>query len=204
MPSGELSFFAPRATVSRPGTYLVDRISLLKRVPGYGKMLKKYSEVEVSFFRAQLERVRDDTGQSGALFGRMFLENIHEGRLSNDEIAYLARNLFGAGADMAAVCITILMLAAACYPEAQARVQEGIDIIVGKDRGANAFLLQRWLDPTGQLCTDMRFFIYVFGLRVYPGLHVANHCLYIHCSLLMWSFRIIERPVAPIDVNVFI
>jgi hypothetical protein len=39
--------------------------------------------------------------------------------------------------------------------------------------------------------------------RVCPGLHVANRSLYINLALLMWSFRILERPDAPIDVNGF-
>jgi hypothetical protein len=34
-----------------------------------------------------------------------------------------------------AVGITTLILTAACHPEAQARVQEEIDAVVGKDRG---------------------------------------------------------------------
>ncbi|KIJ05868.1 hypothetical protein PAXINDRAFT_121975 [Paxillus involutus ATCC 200175] len=258
----------------RRGAYLVDRIPLLKYIPGYGRVLKKYHKFELALFRDQLGRVMDDISKNEASpsFGRTLLENTHEHQLSNDEMAYLAGSLFGAGSDTAcstASGIMILILAVACHPEAQARVQEEMDTVVGKDRaptfedwnqlpqlhafisealwrpivplgfahhatkdviwrgqcipaGATVFGChwaisrdpiafpdpetfdpQRWLDPTAQLRTDMRFFTYSFGRRACPGIHVANRSLYINFALLMWSFRIMERPDAPIDVNVF-
>ncbi|KAF8838138.1 cytochrome P450 [Paxillus ammoniavirescens] len=276
----------------RPGAYLVDRIPLLKHVPGYGRVLKKYHKFELALFRDQLARVMDDMSknEAGPSFGRALLENTHEHQLSEDEMAYLAGSLFGAGSDTTASGIMILILAAACHPEAQARVQQEMDTIVGKDRGEHilstlfthvpdhltltlvptfedwnqlpqlhAFISealrwrpivplgvahratkdviwrgqcipagatvfgchwaisrdpiafpnpetfdpQRWLDPTAQLRTNMRFFTYGFGRRACPGIHVANRSLYINFALLMWSFRIMERPDAPIDVNAF-
>lgn len=42
-----------------------------------------------------------------------------------------------------------------------------------------------------------------FILWVCPGLHFANRSLYINLALLLWSFRIVERPGAPIDVNAY-
>ncbi|KAF9239171.1 cytochrome P450, partial [Melanogaster broomeanus] len=62
---------------------------------------------------------------------------------------------------------------------------------------------QRWLDPNSQLRTDALFYRYGFSRRVYPGLHVASRSLYINFVLLLWSFRIAERPNAPIDVDAF-
>ncbi|KAF9238563.1 cytochrome P450 [Melanogaster broomeanus] len=62
---------------------------------------------------------------------------------------------------------------------------------------------QRWLDPNGNLRTDLRFYTYGFGRRVCPALHFSNRSLYITLSLLLWSFRIVERPDAPIDVDAF-
>ncbi|KIJ14417.1 hypothetical protein PAXINDRAFT_135014 [Paxillus involutus ATCC 200175] len=255
-----------------PGTFLVDRIPFLRYVPGYGRVLREYHEFELSLFRDQLARVTDDMskGEAGPSFGRRLLENIHEHRLSGDEMAYLCGALFTAGTDTTAVGITTLILTAACHPEAQARVQEEIDAVVGKDRAPTfedwnqlpqlqAFISealrwrpaapvgfahratkdiiwrgqcipagatvygchwaisrdpiafpdperfdpQRWLDPNGELRTDIHFYAYGFGRRVCPGLHVANRSLYINLALLMWSFRILERPDAPIDVNGF-
>ena len=39
--------------------------------------------------------------------------------------------------------------------------------------------------------------------RVCPGQHVANESLKINLAFLLWSFRIVERPDAPIDVNAY-
>ncbi|KIJ62870.1 hypothetical protein HYDPIDRAFT_176296 [Hydnomerulius pinastri MD-312] len=256
----------------RPGAHLVDRLPFLKYIPGYGRRLKQYHAFELSLFRDQLGRVREEMAKNegGPSFGRMLLENIHEHRLSEDEMAYLAGGLFGAGSDTTAVGITTLIMAAACHPEAQARVQEEIDMVVGRDRaptfedssslpqlhafisealrwrpitpigfahratkdiiwrgqcipaGATVFGChwsisrdpiafpdpekfdpQRWLDQTGQLRADTRFYTFGFGRRVCPGQHLANRSLYINLALLLWSFRISERPDAPIDVNAF-
>ena len=35
-----------------------------------------------------------------------------------------------------------------------------------------------------------------------PGQHVANRSLYINLVLLLWSFRILQRPEVPIDLGV--
>lgn len=37
--------------------------------------------------------------------------------------------------------------------------------------------------------------------RVCPGQHVANRSLYINLALLLWSFRILQRPEAPIELG---
>ena len=42
----------------RPGAYLVDRIPLLKYIPGYGRELKEFHKFEIKFFREQMDRVR--------------------------------------------------------------------------------------------------------------------------------------------------
>lgn len=44
----------------RPGAHLVDRIPWLKYVPGYGRQLKEFHRYELSLFRDQLNRVKDD------------------------------------------------------------------------------------------------------------------------------------------------
>jgi cytochrome P450 len=50
-------------------------------------------------------------------------------------MAYLAGSLFGAGADTTAVAIMVVIMAAACFPKAQAKVQEELDTVIGRDRG---------------------------------------------------------------------
>ncbi|KAF8549251.1 cytochrome P450 [Imleria badia] len=115
----------------RPGEYLVDLIPLLKWVPGYGRDLKEFHKFEMQLYKEQMDRERNCSGNS---LMRMLLENTNQHQLERDEMAYLAGSLFGAGSDTSAVAITNMIMAAACYPEAQKRVQEELDMVIGKDR----------------------------------------------------------------------
>ncbi|KAG1724633.1 cytochrome P450 [Suillus paluster] len=62
---------------------------------------------------------------------------------------------------------------------------------------------QRWLDSEGRLKDNMKFIVYGFGRRVCPGLHLANQSMFINLALLFWSFRIAQRPDAPINTHAF-
>jgi hypothetical protein len=82
------------------------------------------------------------------------LDNVHDHGLTVMEMAFLAGSLFAAGSDTvrclsfssrryvitsgcqttAAIC-TVLM-AAACFPEEQAKVQAELDAVIGKQRGS--------------------------------------------------------------------
>jgi len=125
--------------VMRPGAFLVDRIPLLKYIPGYGNQLREYHNFDLQLFRDQMKRVQSEMGAdtTGSSFLRTLLENVNEHQLSSDEMAYLAGNLFAAGAETSAVAITNMILAAACHPDAQRRIQEELDMVVGKDRVPN-------------------------------------------------------------------
>ncbi|KAG1797387.1 cytochrome P450 [Suillus plorans] len=259
----------------RPGAYLVDRVPLLRYLPGYGKQLYEWHTEELEFYRHQLSRVKSEVDQNiaGSSFTKTLLENAEGHQLSTDEMSYLAGTLFAAGSDTAsrtAVGITAIIMAAACHPLAQAKVHEELDMVIGSDRAPtfqdssslpqlHAFLLealrwrpivrigfphratkdifwqgycipegatvygchwtlsrdpiafpdpddfnpQRWLDSEGRLKDDMKFIVYGFGRRVCPGMHLANHSLYINLALLLWSFRIAQRPGAPINTHAF-
>ncbi|PPQ95023.1 hypothetical protein CVT25_000486 [Psilocybe cyanescens] len=67
-------------------------------------------------------------------FGKYLLERQKELELSDDETAYLAGSIFGAGSDTTAGAISIAVLAAACYPDAQRKVQEELDAVIGRVR----------------------------------------------------------------------
>jgi cytochrome P450 len=67
------------------------------------------------------------------------LEKQKEFELSDDETAYLAGSMFGAGSDTTASAISIGVLTAACYPKAQTKVQEELDAVVGRERGVWKF-----------------------------------------------------------------
>ncbi|KAG2035975.1 cytochrome P450 [Suillus americanus] len=259
----------------RPGAYLVDRVPLLRYLPGYGKQLYEWHHEELGLFRQQLRRVKSEVEQNkaGPSLTKALLENTQEHQLSTDEMSYLAGSLFGAGSDTTAIGITAIVMAAACHPLAQAKVHEELDMVIGSDRmptfndssslpQLHAFLLealrwrpivrigfphratkdilwvsqgycipkgatvygchwtlsrdpivfpdpeifdpQRWLDSEGRLKdNNMKFITYGFGRRVCPGLHLANHSLYISLALLLWSFRIVQRPDAPINTYAF-
>ncbi|KAG2340491.1 cytochrome P450 [Suillus weaverae] len=254
--------------VMRPGAYLVDRVPLLRYLPGYGKQLIEWHNEELSLYRHQLGRVKSEMEQNkaGPSFTKTLLEHTEDHQLATDEMAYLAGTLFGAGSDTTAVGITTAIMAAACHPLAQAKVHEELDMIIGSDRAPtfedssslpqlHAFLLetlrwrpvipigfphratrdiiwqgycipkgatvygchwaicrdpiafpepdkfdpQRWLDSEGCLKDNMKSFTFGFGRRVCPGRHLADNSMYIGLALLFWSFRIDQRPDAPIN-----
>ncbi|KAG1863418.1 cytochrome P450 [Suillus tomentosus] len=260
-------------SVIRPGAYLVDRVPLLRYLPGYGKQIYKWHNEELELFRYHLSRVKSEVDQNKAdpSLTKALLENTEEHQLSTDEMAYLAGTLFGAGFDTIVIAITTIIMAVACHPLAQAKVHEELDMVIGLDRAPtfndssslpqlHAFILealrwrpvvqigfphratkdvlwkghcipkgatvygchwalsrdpiafpdpeifnpQRWFDSEGRLKNNnARFITYGFGRRVCPGLHFTNHALYIITALLMWSFRIAQRPDAPINTYAF-
>ena len=95
----------------------MDRIPLLKYIPGYGRELKEFHNFEINLFREQMDRVRSEMvstnplsltalrltsgiqemSRGGNSFMRTLLEHAHEHLLERDEMAYLAGSLFGAG-----------------------------------------------------------------------------------------------------------
>ncbi|KAH7922020.1 cytochrome P450 [Leucogyrophana mollusca] len=119
-----------------PGAYLVERIPLLRYFPGYTKDLDRWHNEEVQLYREQVDRVKSDvaTNTAGPSFIKTLLENSDNHQLSPDEMAYLGGALFAAGSDTTASAITVLIMAAACHPEAQTRVQEEINMVVGRER----------------------------------------------------------------------
>lgn len=253
--------------VMQPGAFLVDRIPILRYVPWYGRQLKAWFCEEHQLGLGQMERVKNEiaSGVAGPSFMRTLLER-HGHQLSEDEMSFLGGMLFGAAADNTAAAITTAILAAACHPEAQARVQEQLDAVVGKERppsfediqhltqlqafmheslrwrpvvplgfphratrdilwrgfripaGATVygchwaishdaaafpdpekFDPQRWVEPCGNVRTDLESFPFGFGRRVCPGQHLASESVLITLAYLFWAFRILEPNNAPID-----
>ncbi|KAG1724555.1 cytochrome P450 [Suillus lakei] len=130
--------------VMRPGAYLVDRMPILRYVPWYGRQLKTWFREEHELALRQMERVKNEitSGIAGPSFMRTLLER-HGHQLSKDEMSFLGGTLFGAAADNTAAAITTAILAAACHPEAQARVQEQLDVVVGGERAPSFKDVQR-------------------------------------------------------------
>ncbi|KAG1854471.1 cytochrome P450 [Suillus subalutaceus] len=130
--------------VMQPGAFLVDRIPILRYVPWYGRQLKAWFREEYELVLGQMERVNNEiaSGIAGPSFMRTLLEQ-HGHQLSKIEMSFLGGTLFGAAADNISAAITTAILAAACHPEAQMRVQEQLDTVVGRERAPSFEDVQR-------------------------------------------------------------
>ncbi|KAG0694284.1 cytochrome P450 [Suillus ampliporus] len=127
--------------VLRPGAYLADTIPWLKHLPWYGRDLRRGFEINRKISSGNLNRVKEQMKSSvdiGPSFAKHMLESRHIYGLSEDDIASLSASFFGAGTSTvrgqttAAIC-TVFM-AAACFPEEQAKVQAELDAVVGRHR----------------------------------------------------------------------
>ncbi|KAJ7627632.1 cytochrome P450 [Mycena polygramma] len=120
-----------------PGAYVVDAFPFLRYVPGYLSELRRQHQMELTLFMSQLDNVREQLAASKDMrpcFAKMILERQEEYGLSDPEASYLAGSMFGAGAGTSASAISIVIMAAATFPEAQMRVQEQLDSVIGSGK----------------------------------------------------------------------
>lgn len=104
-----------------PGRYLVDSYPILRYVPGYPKDMYETHKEELGLYRSQLEIVRKKMAsamysqscficlilvyffqlkaEAHPCFAKYILEKQNEYGLSDNELAYLAGSMFGAGSD---------------------------------------------------------------------------------------------------------
>ncbi|KAG2099601.1 cytochrome P450 [Suillus discolor] len=120
----------------KPGAYLVNAYPILRFVPGYLSELKAWHKEELAFYDGQLDAVRRKMreGTASPSFARFILEHQTQYQLEDKGLGYLAGEIFAAGSDTTASAITIMMMAAATHTDAQARVQEELDNVVGRTR----------------------------------------------------------------------
>ncbi|KAK0199583.1 cytochrome P450 [Desarmillaria ectypa] len=120
----------------RPGAYMVDEYPFLRYLPFYRPELRSWHAEELSLYRNQVAGVKDnmvsDTVQP--CFSKYLLENQAKLRLNHDEVVYLAGTMFGAGSTATASAISVVIMAAACFPHTQTWVQEELDAVVGRKR----------------------------------------------------------------------
>lgn len=113
----------------RPGAYLVDSFPILKCLPGYTSELKARHRRELSLFRRQLDGVRkkmvisscvfahafrtevilQEAGKARPCFAKYLIEKQAEHELTDDEMAYLAGSMFGAGSDTVRLGLTLAL-----------------------------------------------------------------------------------------------
>ncbi|KAG0695260.1 cytochrome P450 [Suillus ampliporus] len=123
--------------VLRPGAYLVDTIPWLKYLPWYGRDLKRGFERTTKVNHTHLNRVKEQmqgNGDIGPSFVKHMLESNHIYGLSDNEMASLAGSFFGGGSATTSAAVSTVFLAAACFPEEQAKVQAELDAVVGRHR----------------------------------------------------------------------
>lgn len=63
----------------------------------------------------------------------------------------------------------------------------------------DAFKPQRWINDQGRLRDDLTYFVYGFGRRICPGLHLANRSVWINSVLVLWAFQLTLDPTKPVD-----
>ncbi|KAI0633734.1 cytochrome P450 [Trametes polyzona] len=120
----------------RPGAYLVDTYPFLKHIPLFSSKLRRFHREELALYRSQLQGVKTRVAKNECppCFVTSIMERQEEFNMSDDELAYLAGSMFGAGSDTTAGVLPIMIMAAARHPELQARVQAQLDEVVGRDR----------------------------------------------------------------------
>ncbi|KAI0261116.1 cytochrome P450 [Gloeopeniophorella convolvens] len=120
----------------RPGAHFVDDFPWLKHIPWYGRSLRSGHVEELALFHRLLGGVRDEMAKDVARpsFGKYLIEAQGSLLLSEPEIEYLAGSMFGAGSETTSAAISYTIMAAACHPDAQARVQKELDAVVGPGR----------------------------------------------------------------------
>ncbi|EGG01204.1 uncharacterized protein MELLADRAFT_123434 [Melampsora larici-populina 98AG31] len=119
---------------ARPGTFTLDRHPWLKFVPFWTSTGRRWHQEELSLFRSQIQNVRKSRGERDTCVVSHLLDKQKDLALSDDELAYLAGSLFGAGSDTTSAALSIVVFAAACFPEEVKKVQEELDRVVGRDR----------------------------------------------------------------------
>lgn len=121
----------------RPGAYLVDMIPWLKYLPWYAQDLKQGFERNRQLNTDQLNRVKQQIQSNvdvGPSFVRYMLENVQLHGLTEMEMAFLAGSFYAAGFDTTTLAICTVLMAAACFPDEQAKVQAELDVVVGRHR----------------------------------------------------------------------
>ncbi|KAG0695266.1 cytochrome P450 [Suillus ampliporus] len=121
----------------RPGAYLVDTIPWLKYLPWYGRDLKQGFKRIKKLDDGSLNRVKEQMKSNadiGPSFAKHMLESNDMYGLSDDEMACLVGAFFGAGSTATSAAISTMFMAAACFPEEQAKVQAELDAVIGRHR----------------------------------------------------------------------
>jgi cytochrome P450 len=126
--------------VASPGAYLVDTFPSLMRLPDWAapfkRELKKLHREELDVFRGLLEDTRKSmtSGEAPECWEKMYLDNQHEYKLTENQGAYVVGTLFEAGAGTTAAAMMSFLLAMIKHPEVLKKLHAHIDEVVGPSR----------------------------------------------------------------------
>ncbi|KAG1736938.1 cytochrome P450 [Suillus paluster] len=113
--------------VIRTSAYLVNTIPWLKYLPWYSRDLKQGFERRKNIYMGHLNRVKEQMQSNVNIypsFAKYMLESSDIFGFTEAEIASLTGAFFGTGPNTSAVALCTVLMAAACFPEEQAIVQD--------------------------------------------------------------------------------
>jgi cytochrome P450 len=123
-----------------PGRYLVDSLPFLNHLPSFLAPWKQHAESifnrQNELFTGHMEDVRRAAaaGHDAHCFVKYLLDGQKESGITDQEIAFLAGVMYGAGSDTTSDAIATFIMTMVNHPEQQKRAQEEIDRVVGRDR----------------------------------------------------------------------
>ncbi|KIM35765.1 hypothetical protein M413DRAFT_32229 [Hebeloma cylindrosporum] len=123
-----------------PGAYMVDIFPIMKRLPTWIAPWKKWGlewqKKDTDMFQGFYDGVAKtlDEGDAKPSFSSSLIERKEKHGLSNVEAAWLAGNMFGAGAETSAGTLAVFLLAMTLYPDVMRKAQREIDAAVGRGR----------------------------------------------------------------------
>ncbi|KAI0276739.1 cytochrome P450 [Russula aff. rugulosa BPL654] len=122
------------------GSYLVDIFPWMIHIPKrFAKWkregLRAFAE-DSEMFRGLLNRVKSEIANGGSRpsFCASLIQHPDRDSLSEIEMAFLAGQLYSAGAETTSTTLSWWMLAMIAFPKVQLRAQAEIDAVVGRDR----------------------------------------------------------------------
>ena len=123
-----------------PGRYLVDSLPWLNYLPSALAPWKKEAasifEKQNRLFGGHMQDVKKQVaaGQDAHCFVKYLVDGQKDSGITDQEIAFLAGVMYGAGSDTTSDAIATFIMTMLNHPEEQRKAQEEIDRVVGRDR----------------------------------------------------------------------
>lgn len=136
------------ASVTLPGTWLVDMVPWLKYLPdwvpgtGFKSVARRArlvvtasAEVPFRFAKERASKMQCRTIQSEpSIVGELLRTNQDDNSISDEDIQWTVASLYGAGIDTTGSTLRAFFLAMSVFPDVQRRAQKEIDEVVGRSR----------------------------------------------------------------------